>query len=106
MNVAVKPAVESAELRPDQDERPGDLSSLQESVQVIHHPRRQQHSSCACAKQAHAKNGAKMAIYLANRATTSKHRSLISPVVIIGNSLELLGQSKDVEGDAKVGIET
>lgn len=45
MNVAVKPAVESAELRPNQDERLGDLSSLQESVQVIHHPGRQQHSS-------------------------------------------------------------
>lgn len=45
MNVAVKPAVESAELRPNQDERLGDLSSLQESVQVIHHPGRQQQSS-------------------------------------------------------------
>lgn len=45
MNVGVKPAVESAELRPNQDEGRGDLSSLQEPVQVIHHPGRQQHSS-------------------------------------------------------------
>lgn len=44
MNVAVKSAVESAELRPNQDERLGDLSSLQQSVQVIHHPGREQHS--------------------------------------------------------------
>lgn len=45
MNVAVKPAVESAELRTNQDKRLGDLSSLQESVQIIHHPERGQHSS-------------------------------------------------------------
>lgn len=32
MNVAVKPAVESAKLRTNQNKRLGDLSSLQESV--------------------------------------------------------------------------
>lgn len=42
MNVAVKPAVERPEFRARQDEGLGDLGSLQESVQIIHHPGEQQ----------------------------------------------------------------
>lgn len=45
MNVAVKPAVKCTELRTNEDEGLGDPSSLQEPVQIIHHPARQQHSS-------------------------------------------------------------
>lgn len=51
MNVAVKPAVERTERRAHQDERLCDLSSLQESVQVIHHPGRQQQSSVPAQKK-------------------------------------------------------
>lgn len=59
MNVAIKPAVESAELRSNQDERFGNLSSFQESVQVIHHPGRQPHSSVPAQNQCLQRNGAK-----------------------------------------------
>lgn len=51
MNVAVKPAVECAELRAHQDEGLGYPGSLQESVQIIHHPGRQQHSSVSAQNQ-------------------------------------------------------
>lgn len=42
MNVAVKPAVERPQFRAHQDEGLGELGSLQESVQIIHHPGEQQ----------------------------------------------------------------
>lgn len=45
MNVAVKPAIEGTKLRAHQNEGLGYPGSLQESVQIIHHPARQQHSS-------------------------------------------------------------
>lgn len=51
MNVAVKSAVECTELRTHQDERLGYLSSLQESVHIINHPGRQQHSSVSAQNQ-------------------------------------------------------
>lgn len=41
MNVAVEPAVERPELRANQDEGFGYAGSLQESVQIVHHPGRQ-----------------------------------------------------------------
>lgn len=46
--------------------------------------------------------------YLANWATKGTHeysRSLISPVVIISNLLELLGQSKQGKDMLKLGLE-
>lgn len=51
MNVAVKPAIERAQLRAHQDEGLGYSSSLQEPVQIIHHPGRQQHSSVSAQNQ-------------------------------------------------------
>lgn len=51
MNVAVKPAVKCTELRAHEDEGLGDPSSLQESVQIIHHPGRQQHLSVSARNQ-------------------------------------------------------
>lgn len=51
MNVTVKPAIERAELRAHQDEGLGYPSSLQESVQIIYHPGRQQHSSASAQNQ-------------------------------------------------------
>lgn len=68
MNVAVKPAVECPELRAHQDEGLGYLSSLQESVQIIHHPGRQQHSS-------HTANWARRFIYSACRAHVSQYET-------------------------------
>lgn len=56
MNVAVKPAVERAQLRAHQDEGLGYGRSLQESVQVVHHAGRQQHSSVSAQKPGHAAN--------------------------------------------------
>lgn len=59
VNVAVKPGVESAQLGANQDERLGDVSSLQESVQVIHHPGRQQHSAVPAQNKSMQRNGAR-----------------------------------------------
>lgn len=50
MNVAVKPAVERPEFGAHQDEGLGDLGSLQESVQIIHHPAEQQQLICVGTK--------------------------------------------------------
>lgn len=57
MNVAVKPAIECAELRAHQDEGLGYPSCLQESVQIIHHPARQQHSSVSRRNQGTLQTG-------------------------------------------------
>lgn len=62
---------------------------------------------CARAKQTHAKNGARRRFILPTgpqQVTHGHSRSFISPVVIVSNSLELLGHSKDRESDAKVRI--
>ena len=48
MNVGEEPSIERSQLRAHQDEGLGDPSSLQESVQIIHHPVGQQHSSLSC----------------------------------------------------------
>lgn len=50
VNVAVKPAVERPEFGAHQDEGRGDLGSLQESVQIIHHPGEQQQLICVGTK--------------------------------------------------------
>lgn len=44
MYVTVEPAVERADLRANQNQRLGDLSSQQQTVQIIHHPWRQHNS--------------------------------------------------------------
>lgn len=51
MNVAVKPHVERPEFRAHQDEGLGDLGSLQESVQIIHHPGEQRQLICVSTKK-------------------------------------------------------
>lgn len=63
MNVAVKPGVESAQLRANQDERLGDVSSLQESVEVIHHPGRQKHSSVPAQNKSMQRTGPGKALF-------------------------------------------
>lgn len=63
MDVAVEPAIERAKLGARQDEGPGYPSSLQESVQIIHHPGRQQYSSVSALKPGHSKNWATRFIY-------------------------------------------
>lgn len=57
MNVAVEPAIECAELGANQDEGPGDPGSLQEPMQIIHHPGRQQYSSVSAQKPGHSATG-------------------------------------------------
>lgn len=51
VNVAVKPAIEGTKFRAHQNEGFGYPGSLQESVQIIHHPARQQHSSMSAQNQ-------------------------------------------------------
>lgn len=51
MDVAVEPAVERSQLGAHQDEGLGYPSSLQESVQIIHHPGRQRRSSVSALNQ-------------------------------------------------------
>lgn len=50
MNVAVEPAIERAKLRAYQYKGHGYPCSLQQSVQIIHHPARQHHSSVPAKK--------------------------------------------------------
>lgn len=57
VNVAVEPGIERSELRANQDERRGDPCGLQESVQIIHHPARQHHSSVPAQTQDRLQTG-------------------------------------------------
>lgn len=57
MNVAVKPAIEGTKLRAHQNEGFGYPGSLQESVQIIHHPARQRHSSLSAQNQDRPQTG-------------------------------------------------
>lgn len=63
MYVGEEPAVEGAELRAHQDEGLGYGSSLEESVQIVHHPGRQQQLICLCIKSGHTANWARRFIY-------------------------------------------
>lgn len=57
MNVTVKPAVECPKFRAHQDEGLSYLGSLQQSVQIIHHPGEKQHSVVSAENQDSAKLG-------------------------------------------------
>lgn len=57
MNVAVKPAIECPKFRAHQDEGLSYLGSLQQSVQIIHHPGEKQYSVVSAENQDTGKTG-------------------------------------------------
>ncbi len=105
MDVAIKPAVECTELRADQDERFGDLSSLQESVQIIYHAGKQQHSYVSARNQDMLQTGpGGLFIQLAGTKTPCVRDEYDRPLLVLLISTQLINRFN--KNQQKVIMET